>query len=175
MKAKVLTFAGLCALAVALAVPASGAPVNVYPFHGSESNPSFQICGLDLNADFSFTGVFVVKASGVSLYPNEFRSVWTNPATGKSIVIQAGNLGVLGPPIDNGDGTVSFISSGSGNYIVKDAHGAPISLDAGRVVARVTFDAATGAFISVEFLGINGNESDTPADSSCESIVAALT
>ena len=175
MKAKLLIFAGLCALAVALAVPASGAAVGVYPFHGSESNPSFQICGLDLNADFSFTGVFVVKAGGVSLFPNEFRSVWTNPATGKSLVIQAGNLGVSGPPMDNGDGTVSFISSGSGNYIVKDAHGAPVSLDAGRVVARVTFDATTGQFRSVEFLSINGNETDTPADSSCDTIVAALT
>jgi hypothetical protein len=174
MKAKLLTLAGVCALAVALAVPASGAAVTVQPFHGGESGPS-QICGVDINSDFSFTGVTVVKASGVSLGPNEFRAVWTNLATGKSIVIQGANLGASGPPIDNGDGTVSFIGSSSGNYIVKDAHGAPISLDSGRVVARVTFDAATGAFISVESFSISGNETDTPADSSCGTIVQALT
>ena len=175
MKTKLLIFAGLCALAVALAVPSSGAAVSVYPFHGSESNPSFQICGLDLNADFSFSGVTVVKASGVSINAGEFRAVWTNPATGKSIVIHGLIMFMNGAPVDNGDGTTSFVSSGSGAYIVKDAHGAPISLDAGRVVARVTLDATTRQFRWVELLSINGNQTDTPADSSCDTIVPALT
>ena len=174
MKAKLLTFGGLCAIAVALAVPASSAAVTVVPFRGSESSP-LQLCGLDLHSDFSFSGVTVVKASGVSINAGEFRAVWTNPATGKSIVIHGSIMFMNSAPIDNGDGTISFVGSSSGAYIVKDAHGAPISLDAGRVVARVTLDATTDQFVSVEFLSISGNQTDTPADSSCDTIVPALT
>jgi hypothetical protein len=173
MKAKLLIFAGLCALAVALATSASGAAVGVYPFHGSESNPSFELCGLDLTSDFSFSGALVFKANGVSMQTGEFRSVLTNPATGKSIVIHGSLMFMNGPTIDNGDGAISFVGSSSGAYIVKDAHGAPISLDAGRVVVRVTFDA-TGQFLSAELLSISGNQTDTPADSSCDTLVPAL-
>jgi hypothetical protein len=174
MKAKALALAALCALAIALAAPASGAAVTVYPFHGVDAG-TFSICGLDLYSKFSYTGAVIVKASGITLQPGEFTAVWTNPATGKAIMIHGGAMGTSGSPIDNGDGTISFISSGQGIYMVKDAHGAPISLDAGRVVARVTFDAATHQFLSVELLSVAGNQSDTPADSSCDTIVPALT
>jgi len=42
-------------------------------------------------------------------------------------------------------------------------------------VARVTFDATTWQVRSIEFLSSNGNETATPADSSCDTIVPALT
>ena len=177
MKAKLLTFAGLCILAVTLAVTASGAAVTVVPFHYSESNPSFPICGLDVKADFSTTGVLVFKSSGASINAGEFTAVWTNPSTGKSIVIHGANMFMNSAPIDNGDGTISFVGSASGTYIVKAAHGAPLSVSAGRFVARVTFDATTGNLISVELLSVDGSPApvNPPADSSCDSIVAALT
>ena len=96
MKAKALAIAGLCGLAVALALPAGvvAATPTVTRVKGSEHNPSFNICGLDLTTDFTFTAVEVVKTSGVSLNAGEFTAVWTNPATGKSIVIHAGQMGM---------------------------------------------------------------------------------
>jgi hypothetical protein len=174
MKAtRTLTLAAFCAVVVALAIPASGAAATVTPFHGSDSG-QFSICGLDLNFDFSFGGVVVVKPSGVVLDPNHFTSVWANPASGKSITIHAGQLGTTSAPIDNGDGTVSFVQSGDGSYIVKATNGAPITLQAGRLTALATFDATTGAFISVQFLSVDGPHGPS-ADGDCSSIVAALT
>jgi hypothetical protein len=175
MKAKALTIAGLCALAVALATPAGGvaATPTVIPFTGSDSG-TFSLCGLDLNYDFRTSGVFVVKTSGVSLATGQFTSIWTNPATGKSIMIHGAQLQTNGAPIDNGDGTISFIQSGDGTYLVKDTSGAPISLSAGSVTAKITFDATTGELVSVELLSLAGPHSPA-ADSSCDSIVAALT
>ena len=175
MKGKLLTLAGLCTLAVALALPAGGiaATPTVTQVNGSDSG-TFSICGLDLTYDFKFSGVEVFKTSGISLNAGAFTSVWTNPATGKSIMIHGASLRMSSAPIDNGDGTISFIGAGNGTYIVKDAHGAPISLQAGRLTARVTFDAATGDLVSVEFLSVAGPHGE-PADSSCDTIVPALT
>lgn len=177
MKAKLLTVAGLCAVAIAVAVPASGAAVTVYPFHLSESNPSFPICGLNVKADFSTTGVLVFKPSGASISAGEFTAVWTNPATGKSIVIHGASMFMNSAPIDNGDGTISFVGSSGGTYVVKNAHGAPLSVSAGRFVARATFNATTGDLISVELLSVDGSPApvNPPADSSCDTIVPALT
>lgn len=176
MKTKALILAAVCAVTLALALGASGASVGVYPIHGNESGP-FQICGLDLNADVSFTGVAVFKASGASINAGEFTAVWTNPATGKSIVIHGANMFMNSAATDNGDGTISFLGSSSGTYIVKDARGAPLSVSPGRFVARVTLDATTGALISVELLTVDGSPPpvNPAADNSCDSIVAALT
>jgi hypothetical protein len=175
MKAKALTIAGLCALAVALAIPAGGvaATTTVTPFRGSDSG-TFSLCGLDLNYDFRDAGVFVVKTSAVSLAASQFTSIWTNPASGKSIMLHGAGLQTNGAPIDNGDGTISFVQSSDGTYLVKNTSGPPISLSAGMVTTKVTFDATTGALVSVELLRLAGPHGPS-ADSSCDSIVAALT
>ena len=173
MKAKALTIAGLCALAVALAIPASGAAATTIQVNGA-GHSSGELCGLSIDNDYRFNAVLVFKANGVELDHGHFQDVWTNTATGKSIVIQ-GSLGVTtGAPIDNGDGTISFLQALTGNYMVKALHGAPITLDAGRLLARVTLDAATGDLVSVEFLSIAGPH-PFAADGSCDSIVALLT
>ena len=176
MKAKALTLGGLCGLVIALALPAGGvaATPTVNPLHGRDGG-TFSICGLDLTYDFSYSGASVIRPSGISLNAGQFRSVWTNPATGKSIVIHGTGMGTSSGPIDNGDGTISFIQRGSGTYIVKSANGAPLSLQAGTVTARVTVNATTGELVSAEFLHEAGQHGSEPADSSCDSIVAALT
>jgi len=175
MKAKALTITGLCALAVALAVPAGGvaATPTVTQVKGSDSG-TFSICGLDLNYDFSASGVAIVKSSGVSLNAGEFTSIWTNPATGKAIMIHGALMQTNGAPIDNGDGTISIIQSASGTYIVKATNGAPISLSAGTGAVRVTLNATTGELVSLEFLGVAGPHGPS-ADDSCDTLVPALT
>jgi hypothetical protein len=176
MNAKALTLAGLCALALALALPAGGTAATPTVTHNKgDFSGTFSICGLDLGYTFSYSGVEIVKTSGVTLDAGEFTSVWTNPATGKAIMIHAGQLGTTGAPIDNGDGTISFIQGGSGTYIVKAANGSLLSLSAGTFGVRVTINATTGDLVSVEPLWLDGPDSGTPADSSCDTIVAALT
>jgi hypothetical protein len=175
MKAKALTITGLCALAVALAVPAGGvaATPTVTQVKGSDSG-TFSICGLDLNYDFSFSGVAIVKSSGVSLNAGEFTSIWTNPASGKAIMIHGSAAQTNGVPIDNGDGTITLIQSVSGNYLVKDKNGAPISLSAGTGTVRLTINATTGELVSLEFLS-GGGPHGPSADGSCDTLVPALT
>ena len=176
MKGKLLTLASLCALLVALAPPASGiaATPTVTHANGSDSG-STSICGLDINYDFKFSAMEILKSSGITLDAGEFTSVWTNPASGKSIMLHGASNLMSDLPIDNGDGTISFIQASAGNYIVKATDGAPISLQAFRATVRVTLDAATGDVVSVELLSFGGNYSGPSADSSCDSIVAALT
>jgi len=175
MKAKALTIAGLCALAVALAIPAGGvaATPTVIPLNGSDSG-TFSLCGLDLNYDFRTAGVLVVKAGGVSLAASQFTSIWTNPTSGKAITIHGAELQTTGAPIDNGNGTISFVQSGDGTYLVKNTSGSPISHSAGSFTAKVTIDATTGELVSVELLSLAGPHGPS-VDSSCDSIVAALT
>jgi hypothetical protein len=78
------------------------------------------------------------------------------------------------PTIDNGDGTVSFIQTSQGVYLVKSTNGAPISLQGARLVWKITFDATTN-FVSAELLSFSGTSTGPSVDSSCDSIVAALT
>jgi hypothetical protein len=176
MKSKALMIAALCALAVGLAFPAAGiaAQPTVISLKGSSSG-SFSICGLDLTYDFKTSGIEMIRPDGADLSSGEFRSVWTNPATGKGIVIHGAQHGGDSAPVDNGDGTFSVIETADGLYKVSATNGPPISLQAGRVVAKVTFDAVTGEVISVELLALDGPHSTPPADSSCDTIVAALT
>jgi hypothetical protein len=89
-------------------------------------------------------------------------------------VIHSAEAGSNSTAVDNGDGTYSFIQTSDGVYMVKAEHGSPISIDAGRETARVTFDSATGDFISVEVVSIDGPRPPS-ADASCDSFVAALT
>jgi hypothetical protein len=173
MKAKALTIAGLCALAVALAIPASGAAATTIQVKGT-GHSSGELCGLSVDNNYRFTAVLVFKANGAELQHGEFKEVWTNTANGKSIVLQGSFGSSTGAPIDNGDGTISFLGALTGSYIVKAVNGAPITVDAGRQLVRVTLDAATGDFVSVEFLSIAGPHPFS-ADGSCDSIVALLT
>jgi hypothetical protein len=113
---------------------------------------------------------------GVELGGGYFTSIWTNPASGKSIMIHSGGGGgQTTPGVDNGDGTVSFFSSSDLVYLIKSANGPLLSLAAGRAVVKVTVNAATGDFISAELISVSGTSTGPSVDSSCDSILAALT
>src|SRR5262249_6834946 len=153
-------------LAIALAFPAAGlaAGATVTQNKGRAVGTGFMICGLDLNYDFYYSGVEVIRASGVELDAGQSTSIWTNPDSGKTIMIHGGGLLTTGAAIDNGDGTISFIQASDGNYLVKSADGAPLSLRAGRLVVKVTVDAVTGDFISAVPLAVDGTNSGPSAD-----------
>lgn len=83
-------------------------------------------------------------------------SLFTATATGKSIVSSASSTTRSTGPIDNGDGTISFITQFTGlvlkfqipgGPILKAANGEPIR-SAGVLVIEDVFDAATGGYIT---------------------------
>jgi len=178
MKGKALLIAALCTIAAALAVPAAGvaATPTVTHAHYSYSGTGFQLCGLSIDYQVSAAGFDLIRTSdGVELGGGSFRDTWTNPASGKSITLHSGGSGSTTPGVDNGDGTVSFIQTNQSVYMWKSTNGAPLSLEAGHSVVKVTVDAVTGDFISAELISISGTTTGPPVDSSCDSIVAALT
>ena len=73
--------------------------------------------------------------------------------------------------IDNGDGTYSIVFTNAGQSpSFKLENGPPIALDVGLLQGVVTFDAATGDFISFDVVKEAGQR--PPA---CDAIIAALT
>jgi hypothetical protein len=177
MKGKALLIAALCTLAAALAVPAAGVAATPTVTHNqfSYSGTGYPICGLSVDYQVSGAGFDLIRTSdGVELGGGAFTAIWTNPASGMSIMIHTGGQGSVTPAVDNGDGTVSFIQTSQGVYLVKSTNGAPISLQGARLVWKITFDATTN-FVSAELLSFSGTSTGPSVDSSCDSIVAALT
>jgi hypothetical protein len=104
--------------------------------------------------------------------------VFTSAATGKTVVLFAANQFVGdGPPIDNGDGTITFVSTFKGlPEKVKLPNGRVLLRDAGFVSFNDTFDATTGDFLGTTISPENGPHPDLDSDGAlfCDVIVPAL-
>jgi hypothetical protein len=83
-------------------------------------------------------------------------SVFTATASGKSLESSAAFTTRVNGPIDNGDGTISFVADTTGlvlqfripnGPVLKDAAGKPL-LGAGELTVADIFDAATGDYIT---------------------------
>jgi hypothetical protein len=99
---------------------------------------------------------FMQDASGNIVDNIHVTSVFTATATGKSIISSASNTTRTMGPIDNGDGTISFVTDVTGlvlkfqianGPVLKAANGEPIR-GAGTLRSEDIFDAATGAYIT---------------------------
>ena len=98
------------------------------------------------------------------------RTVFTSAASGKSIEIHETGVRKESAPIDNGDGTYSIFFTNTGQSAgFKVPNGPVIGLDVGLIVFDVTFDTATGDFLSFEVAKVAGQRE--PLDSQ---ICAAL-
>ena len=92
-------------------------------------------------------------------------------ATGKQLLIHSTGVRKEGPRVDNGDGTFSVIFTNAGQSPkFKVPNGPVVGLDVGLIVFDVTFDEATGDFISFDVVRIAGQR---PALN--DEICAALT
>jgi hypothetical protein len=128
-------------------------------------------CGLDGTSVDRVVAHFKEDASGASLETLNVTTFFTATASGKSMEIRQTGARRVSAPTDNGDGTVSVIVTNSGlSPGFKLLNGPPIVLDVGLVEFRVTFDAATGEFVSFEVLRERGQRPP-----GCALIVAALT
>lgn len=179
MRARALTIAGLCALAIALALPAAGVAANpptVEPFHFTIGPTPGNLCGID--------GTDLITADGVNVLTGQvwdrinayhFTDTFTNPATGKWVEYVSGNV-FKNIFVENDDGTTSFYIWSSGDELIRQSNGPPIGgNDAGHTEGVITFDTTTGEPISFQILFYAGPLADHSPSTVCGQIVAALT
>jgi hypothetical protein len=166
-----------------MALTASSAGAAPIVDHGHSSDTftvvGDNICGIDGTTVQSFVDNFQVFADNT--FKDQFRgtAVFTSAATGKSVEILAAQQ-ASGPndPIDNGDGTITFVTTFKGiPELLKIPNGPVLSRDAGNVTLFQTFDATTGDFISTTFSGDKGPHPDLESGFAlfCDVIVPALT
>jgi hypothetical protein len=169
--------AGLCGLVAALALPASSVaatPPTVIHWHFTTPPfpDDFEGCGIDGTTVITASGVFQIDASGATLGFGEVSGTFTSSASGKSVLFQTAELEKLGAPIDNGDGTFSFVLHGTGlTQKLSVPNGPPLALFAGERDLLVTLDAQTFQTVSVQVLHTGG----THGVADCDVIVSALT
>jgi hypothetical protein len=177
MKAKALMIAGLCGLVAALALPASGvaaAPPTVIHWHFTTPPfpDDFEGCGIDGTSVMTGTGVLQIDASGAGVGFGEVSGTFTSSASGKSILFQTAELEKTSAPIDNGDGTFSFILHGAGmTQKLSAPNGPTLALFAGERDLLITLDAQTFDLVSMQVLHTGGSH----GIADCDVIVSALT
>jgi hypothetical protein len=169
MQAKALALFGLCALAVALALPAAGVASHV-----TLAPTPANICGIDVIQTETGSGVLKIVGSGVELNAFEINLTWTNPANGKTVVLQGAELNedTFASPINNGDGTISVFTKTAGVTKLTVPHGPPLSVNAGELTGILTLNATTFDFVSFQVLSSGGSTQDADF---CNTVVSALT
>ena len=125
-------------------------------------------CGLAGTSVDKVVANYTASGSWTSL---NVLTTFTVAATGKQLEIRSTGVNTESAPIDNGDGTYSVIFTNAGQSPkFKLANGPVIGLDVGLIQFDVTFDTATGNFISFDVVRAKGQR---PALDSA--ICAALT
>jgi hypothetical protein len=163
-------------LVAAGASTASAAPIDSR-FHTTfgDSNPDADVCGIAGSSVSN--GVLNVQsfADGSSWAEIHFTFVFTAAATGKSIEISGSDRNG-GTATDNGDGTITFVSTFKGMpQKLSIVQGPPLSRDAGNVTFIETFDNATGDLLS-QVISPNHGPHPSIEDPSrfCDLLVPAL-
>jgi hypothetical protein len=166
MKGKALTIVALCALAFPAAGLASHVTLPPTPAN---------VCGIDVIETQTGSGVLKIVGSGVELNAFEIKLAWTNPANGKTVVLQGGGLNkdTFASPIDNGDGTISVFTKSAGVSKLTVPNGPPLWLAAGQMTGILTLDPTTGDFVSFQVLSSGGNPAPAAGDF-CPVVVSAL-
>jgi len=156
-------------VAAALTVASSAAGFSGPPIVNQEFRPPPDVhpetwCGqVDGTAVDTTVEHFLADGSGNIIDNVRFSQVFTATATGKAIVSSASTTTKTLGPIDNGDGTISFVTNINGlalkfqalnGGVLKAADGEPLR-SAGVLSFEDVFDAATGDYITtnVSFKG----------------------
>jgi len=167
-----VTIAAALVLMGLTASSAAAAPPFIEHTHFTSEPFTDNICGIDVVGVVTVSGFFLEFASGASVGGGEATTVLTNPESGKSITFKNAGVSVSGSPIDNGDGTYTAVVTVNGlSPKISELNGPPLGVDTGSITWLVTFDTATGEFISAELLSIKGPRPVTE----CDVFVAALT
>jgi hypothetical protein len=97
------------------------------------------------------------------------KTIFTATASGKSMEITQTGVRKESAPVDNGDGTFSVTFTNAGQSPGFKLPTGQVISDTGLGVFLVTFDAATGEFVSFDVVKLAG-----PRPNACDAIVAAL-
>jgi hypothetical protein len=176
---KVLVLTGLAGalLLGSIAASAAAAPI-VDRFHGTFSETfTGDLCGIE--GTFVINGMDNIQVFADGTFKDEFRQnlVFTSDATQKSVLLFVAQQFVGQGPIDNGDGTVTFLATFKGlPEKLKLPNGQVLLRDAGNVTFRDTFDATTGEFLGETISPENGPHPDLDSGFAlfCDVIVPAL-
>ena len=179
---RLIALAGLAGgLLVALSFPVSGIAAKPVVHEHFTIHDTFadNFCGIDGTSVVNGVGDYTEYANGTYKLTQSIKQIFTATASGKSLEFQLAGpiLGAVNP-IDNGDGTVTFVTTFKGlAEKIKVAHGPTLPRDAGVITLAQTFDAITGDFISFQILSQHGPhpEADSNGALLCEVVVPALT
>ena len=172
--------AGLgAALVLALqASTASAAPI-IQQFHStfSDTTPHDTLCGLSgSSADHGMDNVEVL-GDGTFKDESNFVYTFTATATGKSVQILTHQAISSTLPVDNGNGTATYVNTFNGiPEMVKLPNGTVLTADTGHASFAITFDIASGEVISVTTTAEAGPHPilDSGGSLVCDVIVPAL-
>jgi hypothetical protein len=155
---------GVVSLAAAASALAwQGPPVTNEQFRAVTIHPATWCGEVQGTAVDTTVEHYMQDASGNIIDNVRFTRVFTATATGKSIISSASTTEKSSGPIDNGDGTVSYVTALDGlalkfqipnGPVLKSADGEPLR-SAGVLVFEDLFDAASGDYITtnVSFQG----------------------
>jgi hypothetical protein len=173
---------GLLALAVAL--PGIGVAAQPIVNEHSSFTDTFpdEICGISGTTTANGVDNFKLFADGTFLDTSRVTAVFTADESGKQVqLFSAGQVSGLDEPIDNGDGTVTFINTFKGlPEKLSIANGPTLLRDAGNVTISTTFFVEPNGdltFVSQTISGEKGPHPDLDSgfEAFCDVLVPALT
>lgn len=169
----------------ALSLPSQASAASHVVFHNHDSfSDTFadNICGVDGTSVVRGVDNFTLYSNNTFMDTFTLNLTFTSTATGKSIVLHVADqtTGTDGP-IDNGNGTVTFITTFKGlPEQIRILNGPTLLRDAGTVTFNFTFrvDPVTGdfTFVSRTLSGLHGPHPDLLSDFAafCNVIIPAL-
>jgi hypothetical protein len=176
-----LVFAGALALTIAASGSASAAAPIVNQHTSFTDTFPDQLCGIQGTSTVSIVDNFKLFADNTFLDTSRFRDVFT-AGNGKSVVLfAAGQVSGPADPIQNADGTITFINTFKGLPEKLSIAGGPtLSRDAGTVTIADTFLPLSNGdlqFVSQTVSGEHGPHPDLDSgfEVFCNVLIPALT
>ena len=167
------------ALIVALALPGAtlaAKPIFAFHDHFTDSFPG-DVCGIPVQIDIVVTDNFSAFADGSTRDAGSSMVTYTNPDNGKAVVVSSAGTLTGSYTIDEQANTITFVTTYKGlPEKIQTAHGRVLTLDAGIISFRDTFDLTTGDFLGTEVI-VRGPHPEADANFAlfCDVVTGALT
>jgi hypothetical protein len=155
---------------------AASKPIAQFHDHFTETF-STELCGIEVDAVIVVTDNFFVYEDDSFKDFLSVRQIFTNPDTGKSVVVSSAGTVTGSAIIDEAAGTITFVTSFVGlPEKIQSAQGTVLLRDAGIITFQDTFDLETGEFLGTQ-VSVHGPHPEAASDFAlfCETIVPALT
>lgn len=151
-------------------------PVAQFHDHFTETFTT-ELCGIEVDAVVTVTDNVFIYEDGSFKDAASVRQTFTNPDTGKSVVVSVAGTTTGTAIIDEDAGTITLVTSYVGlPERIATARGPILLRDAGIITFEDTFDLETGEFLGTQ-VSVHGPHPEADADFElfCQTIVPALT